>query len=73
MEAIENKLKYELPSDYKSFLLNYRGFEGFIGPEYVVLWEAGEIIGHNTGYGIPEYLPGILLASGAMEAAICLA
>jgi len=63
-EEVEQFIKFKLPEDYKIFALNYREFEGFIGEEYVQLWDFDKIIEMNTGYQIFEYLPKTLGIGG---------
>ncbi|WP_265849789.1 hypothetical protein [Pedobacter sp. PF22-3] len=38
-EEVENIINFKLPKDYKNFVSNYLGFEGFIGEQYVKLWD----------------------------------
>lgn len=57
VEEIEARINFKLPNDYKSFLLNFEGFENFIGNEYVRLWDIDELIETNVGYEIIENLP----------------
>lgn len=64
IEQIESIVKFSLPSDYKSYLEKYHAFEEHIGPEFVRLWDADEIIEMNTGYLIFENLPNTLGIGG---------
>lgn len=61
---IENIIQFNLPSDYKSYLQTYLGFEGTIGQEYVKLWDFDELIDINKGYGIFDNLPKTLGIGG---------
>lgn len=60
IEQIENMIKFKLPIDYKYFIQNYMGFENFIGPEYVILWDIDKLVEYNTDIGIFEDLPNTL-------------
>lgn len=54
---IEREIGFELPDDYKGFLLRYRGHETQIGEEYVRLWDKDELLSLNQDYRIFENLP----------------
>lgn len=64
IEEIEDFIKSKLPHDYVSFLRKYMGSEGFIGQEYVVLWNIDELIEFNKTYCIPDNLPQTLGIGG---------
>lgn len=64
LAEIEEIAKFELPEDYKTYLLNYAGFESEIGANYIRLWDADQIIEMNNGYGITENLPNTLAIGG---------
>jgi hypothetical protein len=57
INEIESKIGFNIPEDYKCFLLNYHGFENSIGEEYVSLWDLDEIVEQNEGYLVIENLP----------------
>lgn len=57
IEELERAIKFNLPNDYKFFLVNYNGFENFIGKEYVRFWDIDELLEMNKGYLIFENLP----------------
>ncbi|WP_312789557.1 SMI1/KNR4 family protein [Sphingobacterium sp.] len=57
IEQIQRILNFNLPNDYLFFLQNYSGFEQFIGPQFVRLWDIDELIGANIDYQIFENLP----------------
>lgn len=67
--AIEKAFTTQLPPDYRAFLLQKGGGEGFVGDQYVVFWRAEEIVPFNIGYEVNEYAPGLLLfgSNGAGE------
>jgi hypothetical protein len=50
-----------LPEDYKTFLLEHNGGDGFIGTDYFILWQAEELSKFNSGYEVSKYAPGLLL------------
>lgn len=47
---------FKLPADYLYFAEGYNGFEGFIGEEYVRLWDIENLIEENSGYAIVQEL-----------------
>jgi len=50
-----------LPESYLEFLRAHNGGEGFIGDNYIVFWEAEEVIDFNREYEVESYAPGIFL------------
>ncbi|WP_312191724.1 SMI1/KNR4 family protein [Sphingobacterium sp.] len=64
IEQIQRILNFNLPNDYLFFLQNYSGFEQFIGPQFVRLWDIDELIGANIDYQIFENLPKTLAIGG---------
>jgi len=60
IEEIESIIKFKLPSDYKTYVENYLGFEGHIGKEIMRLWSIEELIQTNKEYGIIDNLPNTL-------------
>jgi hypothetical protein len=46
-DAIETLAEFTLPIDYKYYLNNYHAFEGFIGEEYLALYEADMLLALN--------------------------
>jgi SMI1 / KNR4 family (SUKH-1) len=61
LQAAEKALNRRLPVDYRAFLLQYNGGEGFIGKHYLILWKAEELAELNKGYEVPKYAPGFLM------------
>ena len=49
-----------LPQFYIDFLMNHNGGEGFVGNNYLVLWQAEDIVRYNEEYEVSKYAPGIL-------------
>ncbi len=64
IEQIQSFVHFNLPVDYLTFLQHYQGFEGFIGAEFVRLWDLDELIEANTDYQIFENLPNTLGIGG---------
>ena len=64
IEQIQRILNFNLPNDYLFFLQNYSGFEQFIGPQFVRLWDIDELIGVNIDYQIFDNLPKTLAIGG---------
>jgi hypothetical protein len=50
-----------LPIEYKEFLRQQNGGEGFIGSAYAMLWRAEELPEMNKSYQVHEYAPGLFL------------
>jgi len=50
-----------LPADYRIFLLQSNGGEGFIGKHYLILWRAEELFQFNRDYQVDDYAPGFLM------------
>lgn len=63
-EESEKIINFKLPNDYKTFALNYSGLEGFIGEQYIRLWDFDEVIEMNIDYQIFEHLPNTLAIGG---------
>jgi cell wall assembly regulator SMI1 len=62
IEAAERELGRRLPEDYRSFLRESNGLEGFVGAEaYLILWSIQEIAQLNSGYATTEFAPGLVL------------
>lgn len=58
LEAIKG---VDLPDDYRSFLADANGGEGFIGAEYLILWKAEELEQFNREYEVETHAPGLFL------------
>ncbi|MDB4919935.1 SMI1/KNR4 family protein [Mucilaginibacter sp.] len=56
-KEIENIAGFQLPDDYKYYLINYMEHDVFIGPQFLRLWDIDNIMEHNNGYGIIDNLP----------------
>ena len=54
---MEGRLGFQLPVDYRSFLLKSNGGEGFVGEHYLVLWKVEELIEFNRDYAVDEWAP----------------
>lgn len=57
---IEREIGFELPDDYKDFLLRHGGHETQIGEEYVKLWDKDDLLTLNQDYKILENLSGTI-------------
>jgi hypothetical protein len=61
IRQFEAESRVGLPEDYKEFLKQANGGEGFVGDAYVVLWRVEELLEMNKGYGVDEFAPGLFL------------
>lgn len=71
LAEVEKSIGFDLPDDYKQFLLKMDGGEGFIGDgSYLILWSANELAGFNVEYESASYCPKVLLigSNGGGEA-----
>jgi hypothetical protein len=70
LDAVERHFGCVLPEQYKAFMINRDGGEGFVGNQYLVLWRAGELIDLNRDYESDRYAPGLMLfgSNGGGEA-----
>jgi cell wall assembly regulator SMI1 len=57
---IEREIGFELPNDYKDFLLGHGGYETQMGEEYIKLWDKDDLLSLNQDYRIFENLPGTI-------------
>lgn len=58
----EQQLGAVLPQDYRVFLMESNGFEGFVGPDsYVSMWQVEDLSQMNEAYGVSEFCPGLTL------------
>lgn len=59
-----------LPQQYKSFMSENDGGEGFVGEQYIILWRVNELVEFNNDYEALKYAPGLLLfgSNGGGEA-----
>jgi hypothetical protein len=62
IDAAERALGCRLPGDYRRFLEESDGFEGFVdGVLYLALWRARELHSRNEGFHVAEFFPGLTL------------
>jgi hypothetical protein len=61
LRAAERSIGKILPEDYKRFLLEHDGGDGFIGTDYFIFWKAEELSKFNDGYEVSKYAPGLLM------------
>ncbi len=52
---------FDLPADYRGFLLASDGYNGPVGRGYLDLWACGRALALNEGYEVRAALPGHLL------------
>lgn len=58
---LKHNSNIQLPDDYRDFLQEANGGEGFVGKEYLILWKAEELEPFNREYEVEKYAPGIFL------------
>jgi hypothetical protein len=56
VQRIEELSNFTLPTDYKTFLLKYQGFEKSFGNQYMAIWDIDELLEMNQSYEILEHL-----------------
>src|SRR5262245_1196546 len=62
VSAAERALGLALPSDYKAFLRESNGLEGFVTQEaYLILWAVSDLCSLNKDYAVSEFLTGVTL------------
>lgn len=61
IKDVESFLGHLLPSDYRCFLRENNGGEGFISDSYLILWRAEELVDFNRDYEVEKYAPGLFL------------
>jgi hypothetical protein len=61
LEAAEKQFGKALPEDFKAFLLEHDGGEGFLGEHYFVLWRVCELVPFNRDYEVADYAPGLIV------------
>lgn len=61
LEQLKNIGGVDLPIEYRSFLAEANGGEGFVGPQYLILWKAEELEQFNREYEVETYAPGLFL------------
>lgn len=61
VRVLAETLPTSIPEDYFDFLMCNNGGEGFVGDEYLIMFNAEEIVRFNQGYEVEKYAPGLLL------------
>ena len=60
IDEIERIIKFKLPSDYKTYIQDYLGFEELIGNEFIRLWDFDKLVDTNMDFNITDNLPDTL-------------
>jgi len=70
MVAVERQFGIEFPADYKRFMADKDGGEGFVGSHYLILWRSSELVEFNRDYEVEKYAPGLIFfgSNGGGEA-----
>lgn len=61
IKMAETQLGWAFPPDYRKFLGEMNGGEGFVGGNYLILWSVNELEQFNREYEVQEYAPGLVL------------
>lgn len=61
LRLLESLKGVDLPNDFRAFLAEANGGEGFVGSEYLILWKAEELEKFNREYEVETYAPGLFL------------
>lgn len=62
IEGSERQLGFRFPDDYREFLLETDGAEGFVAElAYLMLWPVEELPEYNEDYEVDEMAPGLVL------------
>lgn len=61
LKVLAETLPTSIPEDYFDFLTRNNGGEGFVGDEYLIMFNAEEIVRFNQEYEVEKYAPGLLL------------
>ena len=61
LKVLAEMLPTSIPEDYFDFLMRNNGGEGFVGDEYLIMFNAEEIVRFNQEYEVEKYAPGLLL------------
>ena len=62
LSQLEKDLGFELPADYREFLLLSDGYNGYVGAKgYVHLWSIRELTSYNEGYEVRSNVPDLTL------------
>jgi SMI1 / KNR4 family (SUKH-1) len=66
----QSDLKFQLPAEFVQFLEQMNGGEGFVGENYLRVWPVEDLIEHNKGYNVEEFVPELFLfgSNGGGEA-----
>jgi ABC-type amino acid transport substrate-binding protein len=59
--ALAASVGRQLPDDYVDFVQTADGAEGWVGGDYVALWQIHEIVATNDDLEVATYAPGLLL------------
>ena len=62
VELAERELGFRFPDDYRQFMLEANGGEGFLAElAYLMLWSVEELPEFNQDYEVDEAAPGLVL------------
>jgi len=61
IDQLEAESGLLLPSAYSQLLRDMNGGEGFVGPSYLILWKAEDLVSMNSAYEVNEYAPGLFV------------
>jgi len=58
---VEAELGVTLPTEYVAFMLGQDGGEGFVGENYVMLWQVKDLPDTNAAYQVAQRVNGLVL------------
>ena len=58
--AAEKSFGLQFPEDYRKFMSQSNGGEGFIGEHYLILCQIEDLFSLNRDYKVVEYAPGFI-------------
>jgi len=61
LNSLETEFQIKFPDDFREFLLESNGAEGFVGQSYLVIWSLDEMKEINKLSDISKYIPGLIL------------
>jgi hypothetical protein len=64
MDRAATTLGIDWPGDYRAFMVEHGGGEGWVGPGYLALWRADELVENNQSAGVRVNAPHLVGIGG---------